>query len=92
MLRENNIGVLILNGRGLIYSNFGDGIIEQVGTVCVSIGIARPVFANSFSRTVVPEQLFPDHITEYQSWNVIIMKLNGMVSWMQLVTSSIICL
>ena len=54
MLRENNIGVLILNGRGLIYSNFGDGIIEQVGTVCVSIRIARPVFGNSFSRTVIP--------------------------------------
>ena len=62
MLRKNNIGVLILNGRGLIYSNFGDGIIEQVGTVCgsASVGIARPVFANSCSRTVVPEQLFPN--------------------------------
>ena len=33
-MRDSNIGVLILNGRGLRYSNFDDGILEQVGTVC----------------------------------------------------------
>ena len=36
---DNDIGFLILNGRGLRskifeFSNFDDGILEQVGTVC----------------------------------------------------------
>ena len=70
MLRENNIGVLILNGRGLIYSNFGDGIIEQVSTVYVSIGIARPVFANSFSRTVVPRSYRRISIMERYNYEI----------------------
>ena len=37
MFRAYKIGGLILNGRGLRYSNFSnfdDGILEQVGTVC----------------------------------------------------------
>ena len=60
-----------------------------------SIQIARPVREQLFSRTTVRvnscsrEQLLPDHMTNHEMlWNWMVC----MVSWMQLVTNSIICL
>ena len=47
MFRDNNIGVLILNRRGKIFefSNFSDGILEQVGTI-ISMPSAKQQSSN----------------------------------------------